>query len=133
VTPDISYVVLNEVVSTGDAINGDWVELLNTSGSTIDIGGAIIADSTSGNTYTIPASTLLTAGDTYVLQTENTAGFGLGKDDAVRLYRAGATVGTSIPVDHHEWSAHAVGSYARQSSGLGVWTVDATPSYDAAN
>lgn len=133
VTPDISYVVLNEVVSTGDAINGDWVELLNTSGTTIDISGAIIADSTNLNTYTIPASTLLAAGDTYVLQTENTAGFGLGKDDAVRLFRAGATVGSSIPVDKHEWSEHAVGSWARQSSGLGVWIVDATPSYDTAN
>lgn len=132
VTPDISYVVLNEVVSTGDATHGDWVELLNTSGSTIDIGGAIIADDSNeiGHSYTIPANTMLAAGDTYVLQTENTAGFGLGQEDAVRLFRAGATVGTSIPVDHFEWTEHATGSYARQSSGLGVWAVDATPSYD---
>lgn len=135
VTPDISYVVLNEVVSTGGGINGDWVELLNTSGSTIDIGGAIIADSSNDidHRYTIPASTMLAAGDTYVLETENTAEFGLGKEDAVRLFRAGATVGTSIPVDHHEWSEHAAGSYARQSHGLGVWVVDATPSYDETN
>lgn len=132
VTPDISYVVLNEIVSTGDATHGDWVELLNTSGSTIDIGGAIIADNSNDieHRYTIPAATMLAAGDTYVLDTENTAGFGLGKEDAVRLFRAGATVGTSIPVDHHEWSEHAAGSYARQSGGLGVWIVDATPSYD---
>lgn len=135
VTPDISYVVLNEVVSTGDATHGDWVELLNTSGSTIDIGGAIIADDSNDveHRYTIPAETMLAAGDTYVLETEKTAGFGLGKEDAVRLFRAGATVGSSIPVDHHEWSQHAAGSYARQSSGLGVWIVDATPSYDAAS
>ncbi|MDQ2630986.1 MAG: lamin tail domain-containing protein [Actinomycetota bacterium] len=135
VTPDISYVVLNEIVSTGDATHGDWVELLNTSGSTINIGGAIIADDSNDieHRYTIPANTMLAAGDTYVLETEKTAGFGLGKEDAVRLFRAGATVGTSIPVDHHEWSQHAAGSYARQSSGLGVWIVDATPSYDAAN
>ncbi|HTW14389.1 MAG TPA: lamin tail domain-containing protein [Nocardioides sp.] len=133
VTPDISYVVLNEVVSTGDAVNGDWIELLNTSGASIDISGAIIADSTNANTYVIPASTTLAAGATYVLRTEATAGFGLGSDDAARLYRAGATVGTSIPVDHHEWSQHATGSYARQSNGLGVWVVDATPSYNAAN
>lgn len=133
VTPDISYVVLNEVVSTGDVTNGDWVELYNTSGVTIDIGGAIIADSTNANTYTIPARTTIAAGRTFVLRTEATAGFGLGSDDAVRLYRAGGTVGTSIPVDHFEWSQHAAGSYARQSSGLGIWTVDATPSYDAAN
>ncbi|MDW5593701.1 lamin tail domain-containing protein [Conexibacter stalactiti] len=132
VTPDISYVVLNEVVTTGDAVNGDWVELLNTSGSTIDISGAIIADSTNTNTYTIPASTLLAAGRTFVLRTA-TGGFGFDGNDAVRLFRAGATVGTSIPVDHHEWSEHAVGSFARQSAGLGDWIVDATPSYNAAN
>jgi hypothetical protein len=132
VTPDISYVVLNEVVTTGDAVNGDWVELLNTSGSTIDISGAIIADSTNTNTYTIPASTLLPAGRTFVLRTA-AAGFGFDGNDAARLYRAGATVGTSIPLDHHEWSEHATGSYARQASGLGDWIVDATPSYNAAN
>jgi Lamin Tail Domain len=135
VTPDISYVVLNEVVSTGDATHGDWVELLNTSGSTIDIGGAIIADDSNDieHRYTIPAKTMLAAGDTYVLETEKTAGFGLGKEDAVRLFRAGATVGASIPVDHFEWSEHAAGSYARQSKGLGVWIVDATPSYGEGN
>jgi hypothetical protein len=135
VTPDISYVVLNEVVSTGDATHGDWVELLNTSGSTINIGGAIIADDSNetGHSYTIPANTMLAKGDTYVLETEKTAGFGLGQEDAVRLFRAGATVGISIPVDHFEWSQHAAGSYARQSSGLGDWIVDATPSYDEAN
>lgn len=131
VTPDISYVVLNEVVTTGDATNGDWVELLNTSGSTIDIGGAILADGR--NSYTIPANTPLAAGRTFVLRTQATAGFGLDGDDVIRLYRAGATVGTSIPVDHFEWSQHATGSYARQSSGLGDWIVDATPSYNAAN
>lgn len=131
VTPDISYVVLNEVVTTGDAVNGDWVELLNTSGSTIDIGGAILADGR--HSYTIPASTPLAAGRTFVIRTQATAGFGLDGDDVIRLYRAGATVGTSIPVDHFEWSQHAAGSYARQSNGLGDWIVDATPSYNAPN
>lgn len=134
-TPDISYVVLNEVVSTGDAEHGDWVELLNTSEVTIDISGAIIADESNeeGHRYTIPAETMLAAGKTYVLDTEKKAGFGLGKKDAVRLFRAGATVGTSIPVDHHEWSEHATGSYARQSKGLGVWIVDGTPTYNELN
>lgn len=132
VTADISDVVLNEVLSTGDLTNGDWIELLNTSGSTIDISGAIISDSNNANSYTIPASTLLAAGRTFVLRTA-TAGFGLDGNDGARFYRAGATVGTSIPLDHHEWSQHAAGSYARQSSGLGDWIVDATPSFNAAN
>ena len=139
VTPDVSDVVLNEIVTTGDTTHGDWVELLNTTGSAIDISGTIIADSTNLNTYTIPASTTLAAGDTYVLQTEVTAGFGLGKPDAVRFYRSGATVGTSIPVDKHDWEAHPTvigspfASFARQLNGTGDWIVDGTPSYDAAN
>jgi hypothetical protein len=133
-TPDISDVVLNEVVSTGDSVHGDWVELRNTSGSTITIGGAIIADKI-GNAYTIPAGTTLAAGATYVFQPQTTSGWGLDSDDSVRLFRAGSTVSTGIPVDHFEWDQHAgVGaSYARQSGGLGVWTVDSTPSYNAAN
>jgi hypothetical protein len=133
-TPDISDVVLNEVVSTGDTVHGDWIELLNTSGSTITIGGAIIADKI-GNTYTIPTGTTLAAGATYVFQPQTTSGWGLDSDDSVRLFRAGSTVSTGIPVDHYEWDQHAgVGkSYARQSSGLGDWIVDATPSYNAAN
>ena len=133
-TPDISDVVLNEVVSTGDVVNGDWVELLNTSGSTIDIGGAIIADSENDHFYAIPANTMLAAGRTFVIRTEATGGFGLGGEDAVRLFRAGTTIEeTSIPLDHHEWDQHAIGSYARQSSGMGGWIEDATPSYNAAN
>lgn len=141
ITPDLSDIVLNEIVTTGDTTHGDWVELLNTSGSAIDIGGAIIADDSNDplHRYTIPANTILAAGDTYVLQTETTAGFGLGKPDAVRFYRAGATVGTSIPVDKHDWEVHpsVVGSssasFARQLSGAGDWALDGTPSYDAAN
>jgi hypothetical protein len=133
-TPDISDVVLNEVVSTGDAVHGDWVELRNTSGSTITIGGAIIADKI-GNTSTIPTGTTLAAGATYVVQPQITSGWGLDSDDSVRLFRAGSNVSTGIPVDHFEWDQHAgVGSsYARQASGLGDWIVDTTPSYNAAN
>jgi hypothetical protein len=133
-TPDISDVVLNEVVSTGDTVHGDWVELLNTSASTITIGGAIIADKI-GNTYTIPAGTTLAAGATYVFQPLASTTWALDSDDSVRLFRAGSTVSTGIPVDHFEWSQHAgVGSsYARQSSGLGDWIVDTTPSFNAAN
>jgi hypothetical protein len=133
ITPDISDVVLNEVVSTGDTTHGDWVELLNTSGSSINIGGAILSDENNTNTYTIPTGTMLAAGATYVLQTQTTAGWGLDGNDQIRFYRAGSTVGTSIPLDHFEWTKHAAGSYARQGSGFGDWIVDATPSYNAAN
>lgn len=126
---DISNVVLNEVMT-----HGDWVELLNTTSTQLNIGNTIIAD-LSGNSYTIPANTLIDAGDTFVVNT-TAQGFGFDGDDGVRFYRPGATVGTSTPIDHHEWEQHPTNdtaSFARTSSGLGDWTVDETPSMDAAN
>lgn len=127
VTADLSDVVLNEVVTTGDTVHGDWVELLNTSGSTLAIGGMVIADCDE-NEFTIPAMNLA-AGDTHVFNTEE-GEFGLGKEDCARLYRNSST---SIPIDHHEWSEHAERSYARQMHGFGIWIEDETPTYDATN
>lgn len=137
VTADLSDVVLNEVVTTGDTVHGDWIELLNTSGSTLDLGGMIIADC-DGHEYTIPAETMRAAGKTYVLNTAETAEFGLGKEDCARLYRDGEA---SIPVDHHEWDEHPVAnpevnpfaSFARQSGGFGDWETDTSPSYNEGN
>jgi hypothetical protein len=141
ITADLSDVVLNEVVTNGDTTHGDWVELLNTTGATMNISGMVIEDG-SGNRYTIPATTNLapygTAGDTYVLQTTNTAGWGLGRPDSVQLYRSTAA---TLPVDHTDWEAHPVAdplvgpfaSFARQSAGFGDWATDTSPSYNAHN
>lgn len=48
--------------------------------------------------------------------------FGLGSNDAIRLYAPSAVPGTSIPIDHNEWTAHPTGSYQRTDNGLGDWT-----------
>jgi hypothetical protein len=138
--PDASWVVLSEVDSSVASSGQDFVELKNTSGVTIDISGMILSDSDNAHAYSIPASTTLAAGAECSIEVDNAAvtglnRFGLGSDDAIRLYRAGATVGTSIPLDHHEWTAHATDplapgvdkTYTRTSSGLGEWAV-ANPS-----
>lgn len=138
--PDVSWVVLNEVDSSVASSGQDFVELKNTSAVTIDISGMILSDSDDAHAYPIPASTTLAAGAECTIEVDNAAvtgvnRFGLGGDDAIRLYRAGATVGSSIPLDHHEWTAHAADplapgvdkTYTRTSGGLGEWAV-ANPS-----
>jgi len=55
--------VINEVLSHQDTDNpGDWIELYNTSGASINIGGWFLSDSR-GNLkkYTIPAGTQIPA------------------------------------------------------------------------
>lgn len=134
ITPDLSWVVLNELESDGDATHGDWIELLNTSNQPIAIGGAVLSDGDDTHAYPIPAGTTIAAGDTYTVDIDNaTGGFGLGGEDAVRLYRSGAVVGTSIPLDHHEWSNHAPVTFARTANGFGDWTNSSSATYDAPN
>lgn len=121
ITPDISWVVLNEIESSGGT-PGDWIELYNTSNQAISLAGAQLSDSDNTHVYTIPANTTIAANGYYVVDIDSvTGGFGLGGDDAVRFFRAGKTVGTDYPLDHHEWTVHATNSYGRTSSGLGDW------------
>lgn len=121
ITPDISWVVLNEIESSGGT-PGDWIELYNTSNQAISLAGAQLSDNDNTHVYTIAANTTIAANGYYVVDIDSvTGGFGLGSDDAVRFYRAGKTVGTDYPLDHHEWTVHATNSLGRTSLGLGDW------------
>lgn len=131
-TPDVSWVVLNEIESSGGT-PGDWIELYNTSGSSINIGGMKLSDSDNTHSFTIPTGTTIAAGGFYVVEPDVSGGFGLGADDAVRLYRAGATIGTTIPLDHFEWTAHATTTYGRVSAGLGDWVTSTASTKGATN
>lgn len=131
--PDVAWIVINEIESSAPSGGQDFIELKNTASVAINLTGAILSDSSNGNSYTIPTTTAIPAGGLYTVEIDNvTGGFGLGGNDAVRLYRPGATVGTSIPIDHHEWTAHAAGTYSRTASGLGPW-LDCTSTKNAAN
>ena len=119
----IDGVKLNEVESNGDA-NGDWVELYNTTGSAINIDGAIITDSEPAHQFVVPASTPDLAAGGYVsfrLDDRTVAGnFGLGAPDAVKLY-APNDVSLSRVVDEHSWESHATVTYGRTVPGTGAW------------
>ncbi|MCR1783952.1 lamin tail domain-containing protein [Nocardioides carbamazepini] len=130
--PDASWVVLNEIESS---VSGgqDFVELKNTASTAIDVTGMVLSDSDNTHAYVIPSTSPIAAGGLLTIEIDTvTGGFGLGSDDAVRLYRSGATVGTSIPLDHHEWTVHATGTYSRTAGGLGDWA-DCTSTKNAAN
>jgi Lamin Tail Domain len=124
---------LNEVKTTGDAVMGDWVELLNTNGSgSVDLSNAIIADDNNGNFVRINSGISLGAGDEIAITTDtNTSTFpptqinggtlALGDADAVRLYPAGSLDLSGTPVDSVSWSDHSITSLGR------------TPGLNAAN
>jgi hypothetical protein len=136
VTPDISWVVLNEIESNGDTANGDWVELYNTSDQAVDLSGAVLSDDDDTDAFVIPNGTTIAAGGYATFRVDDPAvlgSFGLGGKDAVRFYRAGSTPGASIPLDHEEWTSHAATTLGRTDSGLGGWAVTSASTYGAAN
>jgi hypothetical protein len=150
VTPDLTWVQVNEISTTtnaGDPFSNDWVELVNTSTTTaIDVAGAVLSDSgdnhaivldstntevgnlcnnvPTGNTPHSSMGTLIQPGEYALVKVDDTSitgNFGLGSDDAIRLYEPNGVPGTSIPIDHNEWTSHPTGSYQRQNNGLGDW------------
>lgn len=110
---DLTDVVINEVKTTGDADNGDWVELYNSDTQTrddpIDLSGAILSDDNDSHIIRIADGTTLAAGHTLLIRTDTDGGtvdshgnllsanpvasgdFGLGDNDEVRLFAADAT------------------------------------------
>jgi len=112
-------VVINEIESNDDPI-GDWIELYNPSLSPADVSGFVLSDNNDAQRYTIPAGTLIPAqGHLVVLGTA--LGFGLGGDDAVRLFRPdGVTL-----ADSHSWTTHATTTYGRCPDGSGAFVTTA--------
>jgi hypothetical protein len=135
---NIDGVVINEVESEGDATNGDWVELYNTTGSAVDISGSLITDDDAGHVFTVPASTSLAAGGYAAFRVDNpvvAGNFGLGASDEVHLYPAG-DVTQAHEVDTFAWSAQAVVTYGRDWNDLvepGVWKPTSAATYAAEN
>lgn len=116
-----SPVRINEVESQ-DGVPGDWVELVNTGSTTVDLGGFVLRDGDDTHAYTIPAGTTIAAGAFTVLD-EADFGFGLGKADSARLFGPGGAL-----VDTYSWTAHAATTYGRNPDGTGDFaeTAEAT-------
>ena len=78
-----SPVVLNEIQSNPKENENDWVELANPTSEKIDISNFIIKDNNDDNIYKVKDGTTI---EPYGYIVISDLGFGLGKDDSVRLY-----------------------------------------------
>lgn len=111
----VPSVVINEIESNqGDP--GDWVELLNTGTTAVDLSGWIVSDSDPLHISVVPAGTVLDPGAFHVVN-EAQLGYGLGKADSARLLLAdGLTV-----VDEHSWTDHSPTTLGRCPDGTGAF------------
>ena len=89
-------IVINEALTHTDDVGGDWIELYNTTGAPIDIGGWFLSDSLDDlKKYQIASGIVIDAGG-YVVFTQN-GNFGLASSDSGRLTGFGLSeLGESI-------------------------------------
>jgi|GEM_PF-277354 len=81
-----SGVVINEIMARS---GNDWVELLNLTGSAVDIGGWFLSNDISAlSRYQIPSGTVIAAGG-WRRFTQSQLGFGLGDDGTVVVLSRG--------------------------------------------
>ncbi|MEM6348214.1 MAG: lamin tail domain-containing protein [Bacteroidota bacterium] len=130
---DSSYqpeLVLNEIMYADDPSRGggDWIELYNASEESMDLSQWVLGDETSENRYAFPPGTLLSAKEYLVVCRDPAAflgafpgtdispvalGFGLGKEDAVRLWNPdGLLVDSVIYSNQAPWPTIADGKGA---------------------
>ncbi|MBE3070043.1 MAG: lamin tail domain-containing protein, partial [Planctomycetes bacterium] len=85
---DVGYdpgsVIVSEILAHSDGVDGDWIELHNTTGGAITIGGWFLSDSAGAlASYRIAPGTVLGGGQYLVLT--QAANFGVGATDPGRL------------------------------------------------
>ncbi|MBJ7357405.1 lamin tail domain-containing protein [Nocardioides sp.] len=115
--PGQNTVKVNEVESNGDV--RDWIELTNTAGTSVDVGGWVLMDNQT-RTLAIPAGTTIAPGGHLAVDVDDpavTGSFGLGSADQARVFLPD---GTTL-VDSHTWTAHAAVTYGRCPNGLGAF------------
>jgi hypothetical protein len=125
-TPALT-VRINEVESSGGT-PGDWVELINTGPSAVDLTGWVFRDNADGAGYVLPPGSTIAAGGYLVLE-EAQFGFGLGGGDAARLFAPG---GVQL-IDSYVWTTHAATTYGRCPNGTGDFTTTTEPTKGALN
>ncbi|WP_211327407.1 lamin tail domain-containing protein [Subtercola boreus] len=124
--PLATSVRINEVESSGGT-PGDWVELVNTAASAVDLSGYLVKDSDDTHIFTIPANTSIAANGYLALDVETA--YGLGAFDSARLF---APDGTTL-VDSYSWTAHAATTYGRCPDGTGAFVTTLASTKGAAN
>jgi hypothetical protein len=122
-------VAINEVESN-DGTVADFVELVNTGATPVDVSGWILRDNKNDSSVAIPAGSVLAAHAFLAVDVDVTGGFGLGGADSARLFLAdGITL-----VDGYSWTAHAQGTtYGRFPDGTGAFALTASATRGAAN
>lgn len=109
-------VVINEVESDNDST--DWVEIMNTGKTTVDISGWYLYDNDPeghrNDIKKVADGTVLKPGEFYVFDQNTDFTFGLGKADSVTVYNKSGVV-----IAEYEWTEHAAGVYARIPDGTG--------------
>lgn len=117
---------INEVESDGGE-PGDWIELVNPTSTPLDVSGIVVKDDDDTHAYEIPADTTIPAFGYLVIEGE-TLGFGLGKDDTVRLFEGDALR------DSTTWGAdHAATTWGRCPDTSGPFAVTDESTKGAAN
>ena len=128
-----SGVVINEILAHTDLPDVDSIELFNSSGSSINIGGWFLSDSGSDLfQYQIPASTVLSAGG-YLVFDQNDFGFALSSLGE-EVYLTRSVNGLPAFEDVVEFGATFNGdSVGRLPNGSGRLAHIASPTLGAAN
>jgi hypothetical protein len=127
----VGYLVVNEVLSRADPLASDWIELHNTSGNRIEIGGLCLSNSSADLCkFRIPDGTHVPAGGYVTFDEEdfNPGGGALPTDfalngthgDDVWLVETDAAGGAARVVDHVQFGAAARGeSFGRWPNATG--------------
>lgn len=123
---DTAGVRINEVESSGGS-PGDWVELTNTSATTVNLSGWVVTDNDNSHIFTIGSGVSLAPGAFVALDVDPV--FGLGSSDSARLYQPGGTV----LVDSYSWTSHAGTTYGRCADGTGSFVTTTASTKAAAN
>ncbi|MFD4688233.1 lamin tail domain-containing protein, partial [Streptomyces sp. NPDC058461] len=123
---DQPTVRINEIESSGGS-PGDWIELVNTGTTAVDVSKWVVKDNENSHTYKIAKNTSLAPGAFLALDVESS--FGLGGADSARLFKAdGSTL-----VDSYSWTDHAATTYGRCPNGTGPFLTTTAPTKGAAN
>jgi hypothetical protein len=120
-------IVINEIESSGGTPD-DWIELYNPTAASVDLSAYVVRDNDDSHTYVLPDGTTIEANGFLVIEAAQ-LGFGLGSDDAARLFRPD---GTTL-VDSYAWTVHAATTYGRCPDGAGAFVTTAASTKGTAN
>lgn len=116
---------VNEVESNGGT-PGDWVELINTGTTTVDLSGFTIKDDNDTHIFTIAAGTMIAPNQTIAFDVDPV--YGLGAADLARVFTPSGAL-----LDSYSWASHAPTTYGRCPNGTGAFTVMTTTTKGTAN